>query len=145
MSLVNLAKELGEDKIHQYGINSFRLYRLPTLKNGSITGLLGRNGTGKSTIINILAGNMKPNLGKYNTEVTWNEILRNFQGTELKSHFEKIAYENIRVSIKPQLVKVDSLWNFKQQSTMAINNNNNNLEADRMRYNTIYLKLCIVA
>src|SRR5919199_5693105 len=81
--IVNLAKELSEDKIHQYGINSFRLYRLPAPKKGSVVGLLGRNSMGKSTIINILAGNMKPNLGKYNTEVTWNEILRNFQGTEL--------------------------------------------------------------
>ena len=102
--IVNLAKELGKDKIHQYGINSFRLYRLPMPRKGSVVGLLGRNGIGKSTIVNILSGGIKPNFGNYENEVTYDHILENFQGTELKSHFEKIANGTIRVSIKPQLV-----------------------------------------
>lgn len=103
--IVNLAKELGDHKIHQYGINSFRLYHLPTPKKGTVIGLLGRNGMGKSTIINILSGNIRPNLGKYdNHQLAWDDILDNFRGTELKSHFEKISSGTLRVSIKPQLV-----------------------------------------
>jgi ATP-binding cassette subfamily E protein 1 len=102
--IVNLAKELSEDKVHQYGINSFRFYRLPTPKKGAVVGLVGRNGMGKSTIVNILSGNMKPNLGKYDQEISWDEILKYYQGTEMKSHFEKIANGKMRASIKPQLV-----------------------------------------
>ena len=102
--IVNLAKELGEDKIHQYGINSFRLYRLPTPKQGSVVGLLGRNGIGKSTIVNILSGSIKPNFGNFNDNVTHDQVLENFQGTELKLHFERIANGTMRASIKPQLV-----------------------------------------
>jgi ATP-binding cassette, sub-family E, member 1 len=102
--IVNLAKELGQDKVHQYGVNSFRLYRLPTPRKGSVVGLLGRNGMGKSTLVNILSGNIKPNFGNYQDKITWDHILKNFQGTELKSHFEKIANGNMRASIKPQLV-----------------------------------------
>ncbi|MGH9992722.1 MAG: ribosome biogenesis/translation initiation ATPase RLI [Nitrososphaera sp.] len=103
--IVNLAKELAEDKIHQYGINSFRFYRLPTPKRGAVVGLVGRNGIGKSTIVNILSGNMKPNLGSYGADgVPWSEVLKSFQGTEIKSHFEKIAGGTMRASIKPQLV-----------------------------------------
>ncbi|MFL6485982.1 MAG: ribosome biogenesis/translation initiation ATPase RLI [Nitrososphaera sp.] len=102
--IVNLAKELSEDKIHQYGINSFRFYRLPTPKKGAVVGLVGKNGMGKSTIVNILSGNMKPNLGKYDQEISWDMILKYYQGTEMKSHFEKIANGTMRASIKPQLV-----------------------------------------
>jgi ATP-binding cassette, sub-family E, member 1 len=102
--IVNLAKELGDHKIHQYGINSFRLYHLPTPKKGTVIGLLGRNGMGKSTLINILSGNIRPNLGKYDNQLAWDDILDNFRGTELKSHFEKISSGTLRVSIKPQLV-----------------------------------------
>src|ERR671930_608957 len=102
--IVNLAKELSEHKIHQYGINSFRLYRLPAPKKGSVVGLLGRNSMGKSTIINILSGFLKPNFGNYEVEVTWDQVLKNFQGTELKSYFDKIANGTLRASIKPQLV-----------------------------------------
>lgn len=102
--IVNLAKELAEDKIHQFGINSFRLYRLPVPKRGAVVGLLGRNGMGKSTIVNILSGTIKPNFGNYEGEVTSDTIIKNFQGTEYKQYFEKIANDDLRVSIKPQLV-----------------------------------------
>jgi ATP-binding cassette subfamily E protein 1 len=105
--IVNLARELSEDKIHQYGVNSFRFYRLPTPKKGAVTGLVGRNGMGKSTIVNILSGNLKPNLGRYDSEdVPWDDVLKTFQGTELKAHFEKIASGSLRASIKPQMVSL---------------------------------------
>ena len=104
ITIVNLATELATDKIHQYGQNSFRLYKLPTPKKGQVIGLLGRNGMGKSTVVNILSGNLKPNLGKYDEPPEWDEILKFYSGTELKSHFEKIKDNQISASIKPQQV-----------------------------------------
>ena len=104
ITIVNLASELSTDKIHQYGINSFRLYKLPTPKKGEVIGLLGRNGMGKSTIVNILSGNLKPNLGNYSEPTEWDDVLKFYKGTELKSHFEEIKNGNIRASIKPQQV-----------------------------------------
>ena len=104
ITIVNLASELSTDKVHQYGINSFRLYKLPTPKKGEVVGLLGRNGMGKSTVVNILSGNLKPNLGNYSDPPEWDDILKFYSGTELKSHFEKIKNEQIKASIKPQQV-----------------------------------------
>jgi ATP-binding cassette subfamily E protein 1 len=104
ITIVNLAQEIGEMKVHQYGINSFRLYKLPAPKKESVVGLLGRNGMGKTTIVNILSGSLKPNLGSYENEPSWDDILKFFQGTELKSHFEKISNNDIKASIKPQKV-----------------------------------------
>lgn len=104
ITIINLASELATDKIHQYGMNSFRLYKLPTPKKGEVVGLLGRNGMGKSTVVNILSGNLKPNLGRYENPPEWDEILKHYSGTELKQHFEKIEQKQIRASIKPQQV-----------------------------------------
>jgi ATP-binding cassette subfamily E protein 1 len=105
ITIVNLASELASDKIHQYGPNSFRLYKLPNPKKGQVVGLLGRNGMGKSTVVNILSGNLKPNLGRYENPPEWDEILKYYSGTELKSHFEKIKEKQIRASIKPQQIQ----------------------------------------
>jgi ATP-binding cassette subfamily E protein 1 len=104
ITIVNLASEIASDKIHQYGMNSFRLYKLPTPRKGEVVGLLGRNGMGKSTVVNILSGNLKPNLGKYENPPEWDEIFKHYSGTELKQHFEKIEQKQIRASIKPQQV-----------------------------------------
>ncbi len=104
ITIVNLASELASDKIHQYGPNSFRLYKLPTPRKGEVVGLLGRNGMGKSTVVNILSGNLKPNLGRYENPPEWDEILKYYGGTELKSHFDKIKNKQLRASIKPQQV-----------------------------------------
>ncbi len=104
ITIVNLASELATDKVHQYGVNSFRLFKLPAPTKGEVIGLLGRNGMGKSTVINILSGNLKPNLGRYAEPPDWDEILKYYSGTELKSHFEKIKEKQIKSSIKPQQV-----------------------------------------
>jgi len=102
--IVNLAQEIGVDKIHQYGVNSFRLYKIPIPKEGTVTGIVGRNGMGKSTIINLLSGNIKPNFGNFDKELGWDEILSKLSNIELRKHFEKIRSKSLRTSIKPQLV-----------------------------------------
>ena len=104
ITIVNLASELATDKIHQYGTNSFRLYKLPTPRKGEVVGLLGRNGMGKSTVVNILSGKLKPNLGRYEDPPECNEIFKHYSGTELKNHFQKIEKNEIRASIKPQQI-----------------------------------------
>lgn len=40
-------------------------FRLPTPRPGEVLGLVGTNGIGKSTALKILAGKLKPNLGRY--------------------------------------------------------------------------------
>lgn len=52
------------------------LQRLPTPRPGQILGLVGTNGIGKSTALNILAGKLKPNLGKFN--VNKNVLIKYF-------------------------------------------------------------------
>jgi len=104
ITIVNLASELATDKIHQYGVNSFRLYKLPTPRKGEVVGLLGRNGMGKSTVVNILSGKLKPNLGRYENPPEWDEIFKHYSGTELKQHFQNIEQNQIRASIKPQQI-----------------------------------------
>ena len=36
---------------------------------GQVLGLVGSNGTGKSTALKILAGKLKPNLGKFDVKI----------------------------------------------------------------------------
>ncbi len=104
ITIVNLPHELGEEKIHQYGVNSFRLYRLPLPKVGSVVGLVGRNGIGKSTAISVLAGLIKPNFGEVGKELSWEEIVDNIRDKELKEHFEKLSSKKLRASFKPQYI-----------------------------------------
>ena len=104
ITIVNLASELKTDKMHQYGPNAFRLYRLPTPRRGEVVGLLGRNGMGKSTVVNILSGVMVPNLGDYQKKAEWDEVVKYFAGTEMKQHFEGIRDGRTVSSIKPQQV-----------------------------------------
>lgn len=105
ITIVNLASEMSSERVHQYGQNSFRLYRLPAPKKGEVVGLLGRNGMGKSTVVNILSGGLRPNLGRYEDPPEWDEILRHYGGTELKRHFEAVSGGGLRASIKPQQVQ----------------------------------------
>jgi ATP-binding cassette subfamily E protein 1 len=111
ITIVNLAEELKEEKIHQYGANGYRLFRLPTPRKGAVVGLVGKNGVGKSTTIKILSGTLKPNLGFYDSPPDWDKIIEAFKGTELKEYFEKIASKRLKVSVKPQAVYLlPKLW-----------------------------------
>ena len=67
VKIINLPEELDTDLTHSYGQNAFRLFRLPSPRQEQIVGILGPNGIGKSTAINILSGSFRPNLGNGKT------------------------------------------------------------------------------
>lgn len=90
--------------VHRYGYNGFRLYRLPLPPARGITGLLGPNGTGKSTALRILAGREVPNLGAYDRPASWEAVLERYRGTALATHFQRIARGELRTAVKPQYV-----------------------------------------
>src|SRR4051812_570299 len=71
---------------------------------GQVLGLVGTNGIGKSTALMILAGKLKPNLGKFDSPPDWQEILLNFRGSDLQNFFTKLLEDHIKAIIKPQYV-----------------------------------------
>ncbi|WP_058828769.1 ribosome biogenesis/translation initiation ATPase RLI [Haloferax sp. Q22] len=100
--IVPLPAETGE-LVHQYGGNGFRLYELPTLEEGSVIGLLGRNGVGKTTALRILAGDLVPNFGT-SGEDDWEHAITSFRGTVVQTHLERLAAGEIETAYKDQRV-----------------------------------------
>ncbi|HEY6238768.1 MAG TPA: ATP-binding cassette domain-containing protein, partial [Thermoplasmata archaeon] len=90
--------------VHRYGYNGFRLYRLPLPPPKGITGLLGPNGTGKSTALRILAGREIPNLGHYDVAPAWSDVVAHYRGTAIAANFQRIARGELRSVVKPQYV-----------------------------------------
>lgn len=105
LTIINLPEELDKDVTHRYGENAFKLHRLPLPRVGNIMGLVGQNGSGKSTSLKILSGEIKLNLGLFGEDTPeWDEIIKNFRGSELQNYFRKLSENKLKVSIKPQAV-----------------------------------------
>jgi ATP-binding cassette subfamily E protein 1 len=104
LRIVNLPDELKTDHTHRFGPNAFTLYRLPTLKQGSVVGLLGRNGIGKSTILRILSGEMVPNLGNHSEPPTKQQVEENYAGQPMYDYLDALYGGRIQVVHKPQYV-----------------------------------------
>ncbi|KAL4002463.1 ATP-binding cassette sub-family E member 1 [Acanthocheilonema viteae] len=104
IKIINLPSNLAKDTTHRFSKNSFKLHRLPTPRTGEVLGLVGTNGIGKSTALKILAGKLKPNLGKFESPPDWPSILAYFRGSELQNYFTKILEDNLKAVAKPQYV-----------------------------------------
>merc|ERR550514_344510 len=104
IEIINLPKDLGTSTTHRYGPNSFKLHRLPMPRPGQVLGLVGTNGIGKSTALKILAGKMKPNLGRYDSPPDWQEILGNYRGSDLQNYFTRLLEDDIKALVKVQYV-----------------------------------------
>lgn len=103
VSIINLPEALDEP-IHRYGQNMFELFGLPTIREEAVVGMLGPNGIGKSTIIRILSGELKPNLGNFGEEISWEDIINFFKGSQMQSYFTRLSQGEIKVVHKPQMV-----------------------------------------
>ncbi len=104
IKIIGLADELKGEMVHQYGENSFRLYRLPVPKKGMVTGILGPNGIGKTTAIKMLSGVEVPNLGRYEDPPSKEEVLDHYSGTELHTFLSDVYGGDVVIATKPQYV-----------------------------------------
>jgi ATP-binding cassette subfamily E protein 1 len=104
IKIINLPEELKQEPIHRYGKNQFALYNLPTPMFGKVVGIIGKNGIGKSTAMQILARILKPNLGNLEKEATYKDLIERFKGSEAQNFFEKLEKKQITISYKPQQV-----------------------------------------
>jgi ATP-binding cassette subfamily E protein 1 len=102
-----------EQPVHRYPPDGerkgFQLFNLPTLVPGRVSGLCGPNGIGKSTVLNILAGQLRPNFGNTTApqdETQWAEVTRNLKENEMRDHFTALARGTCKIAYKQQVLRV---------------------------------------
>ncbi|MHA1684134.1 MAG: ribosome biogenesis/translation initiation ATPase RLI [Promethearchaeota archaeon] len=120
-----LEEDRDQTPVHVYksidGAEGFRLYGLPTLMPGRVTGLCGPNGIGKSTVLNILSGAVIPNFGREPTaggashelgagngkvNARWQVLLDHVKEHEMREHFSGLRDGSRTVAYKQQVLKV---------------------------------------
>ena len=137
ISIINLPEAVGEP-IHRFGQNQFELFGLPALEEGSVLGLLGPNGIGKSTIMNILSGTLIPNFGDFeNPPENWDNVIDFYKGSSLQKYFQDLSEGNIKTILKPQMV--DKLPKVVKGKVKDLLGNVN--ERDKLEYVTKELQL----
>lgn len=104
IKIINLPTNLSKDITHRFSENGFKLHRLPIPKQGKVLGLVGTNGIGKSTALNILSGKIKPNLGDFKEGAEWAKVLKRYRGSELHKYFTRLIENDIKVAYKTQYV-----------------------------------------
>ncbi len=105
VKIINLPEELDTDLTHSYGENAFRLFRLPSPRQEQIVGILGPNGIGKSTAINLLSGTFRPNLGDWeNSSPDWGEVISTFPRGELRDYLGMVSTGEVSIAVKPQYI-----------------------------------------
>ncbi|KAK6222243.1 Fe-S cluster-binding ribosome biosynthesis protein [Pestalotiopsis sp. IQ-011] len=122
INIINLPTNLDSMVTHRYGPNTFKLHRLPTPRPGQVLGLVGTNGIGKSTALKVLAGKLKPNLGRLNEDAPdWADVIRYFRGSELQSYFTKLLEDDLHAVVKPQYVdQIPKAFRGAERSVRAI-------------------------
>ncbi|MBK69901.1 MAG: ribosome biogenesis/translation initiation ATPase RLI [Euryarchaeota archaeon] len=121
VKIINLPEELDHDLTHRYSLNGFRLFRLPTPAKESVVGILGPNGIGKSTAINLLSGSVRPNLGDWqNPPPHWNDVISTFPRGELRDYLGLVSEGEVGIAVKPQYIdKLPKLWDGKVRGLLS--------------------------
>lgn len=107
ISIINLPDPLKNQITYRYGPDQFSLFRMAIPKKGKVLGLIGQNGIGKSTMLSILSGHLKMNLGKFNEDTPDDDAIINFfKGSELQQYFLELFNKKLSVVHKPQNINL---------------------------------------
>ncbi len=102
IKIINLPDEMAKDLTFQYGINSFRTFSIATPIENKIVGLIGRNGIGKTTNINLISDKIKPNFGDFSRTYSNEEIIKRFRGKDIQPYLTKIYSSEMKIAKKEQ-------------------------------------------
>ncbi len=103
IKIVTVPDELNKDVVHRYGENAFRLYSVPVPSKG-ITAILGPNGLGKTTTMNILSGFVIPNFGNFSEKGSKDAVLKQYSNSILGDYFADVYSNEKKVVLKSQYV-----------------------------------------
>lgn len=105
ISVVNLpSPETAGLLVHSYGENGFRFFGVPQITPGKIIGLLGVNGIGKSTLLEILAGKKLPNGGNFHyAKKGFQEFLSQLTVASFRQFISEMTKKQLTVGYKPQV------------------------------------------
>ena len=105
ISVVNLpSPESAGVLVHCYNENGFRFFGVPQINPGKVIGLLGVNGIGKSTLLEILAGKKLPNGGNFlNPQKGTEDFLSNLTVASFRQFLNELSSKQRSVGYKPQV------------------------------------------
>ncbi len=106
IKIINLPDRLQADPLHRYGENQFELFTCPIPKKNMVVGIIGRNGIGKSTALQLLSGQVIPNFGNFKVPGKQDTVIKNFANVTLGEYFQELYAGKIKVSYKPQRVEL---------------------------------------
>ena len=104
IKIVSVPDELNKDIVHQYGIDSFRLYSLPELGSGRVNAILGQNALGKTTTMNILSGVLVPNFGNIEKKNDKDYVIERFSKSIMGQYFRDLYGGTKKAVLKNQYV-----------------------------------------
>ena len=130
ISIVNLPDPLKDQFSYRYGIDQFSLFRMAIPKKGKVLGLIGQNGIGKSTLLKILSGELKINLGRFGeNSPDQREIIEYFKGSELHQYFLDLEEKKVNIIHKPQnITTIPKFVSGRVIDLLSRNTESNNVE-----------------
>jgi ATP-binding cassette subfamily E protein 1 len=158
IKIINLPMENKNNIIHRYNINGFRLYKLPELKQNMIIGIVGENGIGKTTLINILTKTILPNFECFDAHIEHKDIITKFRGSTIYTYLQKLYADKLTITIKSQKLTQklteETIQDYLKQNNILLDNKlidtlelrnivNSNTETNKLSGGELQRLLCL--
>jgi ATP-binding cassette subfamily E protein 1 len=122
IKIINLPYENKADIVHRYGFNGFKLYGLPIMKPNNVIGIIGSNGIGKSTLVEILSDLLKPNFEQFDEAFDVKKVIAKYRGTVLQTYLKDLYESKLKFGIKFQKLKSHFAFAKEQFNYLTVTN-----------------------